>query len=213
MGLYSLSGYSFHPTSTTVFLVARPLRHVLLPPIATLLVPLVRPSSQPVRSCFSPSPSLALLAAHADSPSPCCTEGGEGCSVFLPRPTGSIKTTKCCLSIRCYAHSWSTTLLRHSPGGTGLPTLSLLPLALCLSRFSPSSSILLPPSRRLSTTYHLPFPTCFLFPLPFFFSTLSSSFLSFPFSLSLLLFLLSFFFSSRPFIGRISVFMGVRSAS
>lgn len=53
----------------------------------------------------------------------------QRCFVFLPRPTGSIKTTKCCLSIRWYAHSWSTTLLRwHSPGGTGLPTLSRFPL-------------------------------------------------------------------------------------
>lgn len=73
----------------------------------------------------------------------------SGCSVFLPRPTGSIKTTKCCLSIRCYAHSWSTTLLRHSPGGTGLPTLSQLPLSISLSSSftpfnQPARSLLLP---------------------------------------------------------------------
>lgn len=63
-----------------------------------------------------------------------------GCFVFLPRPTGSIKTTKCCLSIRWYAHSWSTTLLRHSPGGTGLPTLSPTPSLFLRSRAVPSFS-------------------------------------------------------------------------
>lgn len=73
-----------------------------------------------------PTISLALSPRAADS-SPVL-----GCFVFLPRPTGSIKTTKCCLSIRWYAHSWSTTLLWHSPG-TGLPTLSRLSFSLSLS--------------------------------------------------------------------------------
>lgn len=74
-----------------------------------------------------PTVSLALLPHAADS-SPVL-----GCFVFLPRPTGSIKTTKCCLSIRWYAHSWSTTLLWHSPDGTGLPTLSRLSFSFCSS--------------------------------------------------------------------------------
>lgn len=70
-----------------------------------------------------------------------------GCFVFLPRPTGSIKTTKCCLSIRWYAHSWSTTLLWHSPGGTGLPTLSRLSFSLSLFP-SLSFSLFVPPLSR-----------------------------------------------------------------
>lgn len=82
------------------------------------------------RACPCPAfPTVSLaLPPHAADSSPVL-----GCFVFLPRPTGSIKTTKCCLSIRWYAHSWSTTLLWHSPGGTGLPTLSRLSFSLSLS--------------------------------------------------------------------------------
>lgn len=90
-----------------------------------------------------PTISLSLFFLHTPPIHPSPPASMPGCSVFLPRPSGSIKTTKCCLSIRWYAHSWSTTLLRHSPGGTGLPTLSRLPLSVPplapVFRFSPFS--------------------------------------------------------------------------
>jgi len=104
------------------------------PQTSLSLAPYQRHSSHFLRMCLSfsrlPTVSLALPPHAADS-SPML-----GCFVFLPRPTGSIKTTKCCLSIRWYAHSWSTTLLWHSPGGTGLPTLSRLSFSLSLCSFT-----------------------------------------------------------------------------
>lgn len=118
MGLYSLA----------LFLLSR---FPAFPQTSLSLAPYQRHSSHFLRTCLSfsrlPTVSLALPPHAADS-SPVL-----GCFVFLPRPTGSIKTTKCCLSIRWYAHSWSTTLLWHSPGGTGLPTLSRLSFSLSLS--------------------------------------------------------------------------------
>lgn len=118
MGLYSLA----------LFLLSR---FPAFPQTSLSLAPYQRHSSHFLRTCLFlsrlPTVSLALPPHAADS-SPVL-----GCFVFLPRPTGSIKTTKCCLSIRWYAHSWSTTLLWHSPGGTGLPTLSRLSFSLSLS--------------------------------------------------------------------------------
>lgn len=118
MGLYSLA----------VFLLSR---FPAFPQTSLSLARYQRHSFHFLQTCPSlsrlPTISLALLPHAADS-SPVL-----GCFVFLPRPTGSIKTTKCCLSIRWYAHSWSTTLLWHSPGGTGLPTLSRLSFSLSLS--------------------------------------------------------------------------------
>lgn len=109
------------------------------------LVPNRRHSSHFLQTCPSFSRLLADVLSLA-SPPPYTADSSpqyQGCFVFLPRPTGSIKTTKCCLSIRWYAHSWSTTLLWHSPGGTGLPTLSRFPLcstARVPFRLSPFSS-------------------------------------------------------------------------
>lgn len=122
MGLYSLA----------LFLLSR---FPAFPQTSLSLAPYQRHSSHFLRTClsFSHLPAVSLaLSPHAADSSPVL-----GCFVFLPRPTGSIKTTKCCLSIRWYAHSWSTTLLWHSPGGTGLPTLSWLSFSLTLSLFVP----------------------------------------------------------------------------
>lgn len=124
MWVSTLSPCSFYPAFPLSR--RRPLSLVLEP---ATLVPLPASTSLPL----PPPPTVSVaLSPHAADSSPAL-----GCFVFLPRPTGSIKTTKCCLSIRWYAHSWSTTLLWHSPGGTGLPTLSRLsplsvpPLACC----------------------------------------------------------------------------------
>lgn len=140
MGLYSLALFllsrfpTFPQTSLSHSLslfFSLPLCSFSLSPVRAepaTLVPL--PATRLSFSPLLPTVSLALLPPHAANSSPTL-----GCSVFLPRPTGSIKTTKCCLSIRWYAHSWSTTLLWHSPSGTGLPTLSRLPLCSSLSLF------------------------------------------------------------------------------
>lgn len=129
MGLYSLA----------LFLLSR---FPAFPQTSLSLAPYQRHSSRFLRTClsFSRLPISLALSPHAADSSPVL-----GCFVFLPRPTGSIKTTKCCLSIRWYAHSWSTTLLWHSPGGTGLPTLSQLSFSLSLSLCS-STRVLFPPS-------------------------------------------------------------------
>lgn len=132
MGLYSLALFlsiplSRFPAESVSLTRAEP----------ATLVPL--PANVPVLLPPWPTFSLSLLFLHTPPTHP----QYQGCFVFLPRPTGSIKTTKCCLSIRWYAHSWSTTLLWHSPGGTGLPTLSRFPLcstARVPFRLSPFSS-------------------------------------------------------------------------
>ena len=164
------------------------------------------------------SPSRSLPSAHAAPHPPLCrgsTKRGVAAPSFSPVPPDRLK-------LQSVASPSVGTLIRgrlHC-SGTLLAALGyqLFPYCLWPSVF-PTLPLPLPSCFLSPPFYYPPLPSylgpCFLFVvLPSFLPSFLSSFFLFSLSLSLSLFLL---FSSLSFLvllsGRISVFMGVRSAS